>query len=203
MKCEIIKDLFPSYIDGLTSSESNLEIEEHLKNCHQCKEIFEQMKAEIRVENTKYNKEKINPFKKLNRKIFQAVIITLTVCALAVGSYIYFFGIGWKVNSDDMNIGYAYKNGIILFEFELTTGKVLNSWTNVEKSNKNIKFTECFSSDFDDRGEHPNQFSYGIHCTDNNGNIREFADNDCIILHFKDKTETFYLKEIAEELGVQ
>ncbi|MDD2498630.1 MAG: zf-HC2 domain-containing protein, partial [Desulfitobacteriaceae bacterium] len=33
MKCEIIKDLLPSYIDGLTSSESNLQIEEHLNNC--------------------------------------------------------------------------------------------------------------------------------------------------------------------------
>ena len=200
MKCEIIKDLLPSYIDGLTSSESNLEIEEHLKNCHQCKEVFEQMKAEVRVENTEYNKEKIKPFKKLNRKVFQAVLITLTVCALAVGSYIYFFGIGWKVNSDDMNIEYAYKNGVILFEFELTNGRVLNSWSNVDKSNKIIKFTECFSSDLDDRG---NQFSYGIHCTDDNGNIREFANDDCVILHFKDKTETFYLREIAEELGIQ
>lgn len=203
MKCEIIKDLLPSYIDGLTSSESNLEIEEHLKNCHQCREIFEQMQTEIKVENTLYNKEKIKPFKKLNRRIFQAVIITLIGCAMVVGSYVYFFGLGWKVNSADMNIGYTYKNGKILFEFELTNGRVLNSWSNVDKSNRIIKFTECFSSSLDDRGKHPNQFTYGIHCTDNNGNIREFANNDCVILHFKDKTEIFYLKEIAEELGIQ
>ena len=32
MKCEIIRDLFPSYIDGLTSRESNELIEEHLED---------------------------------------------------------------------------------------------------------------------------------------------------------------------------
>lgn len=203
MKCEIIKDLLPSYIDGLTSSASNHEIEEHLKNCPQCKEIFEQMKAEVKVENIEYNKEKIKPFKKLNRKVFQAVLITLAVCALTVGSYIYFFEIGWKVNSEDMNIEYAYKNGVILFEFELTNGRVLNSWSNVDKSNKIIKFTECFSSVLDNRGEHPNQFSYGVHYTDDKGNIKNFTDDDCVVLYFKDKTKTLYLKEITKELGIQ
>jgi len=205
MKCEIIKDLLPSHIDGLTSSESNLEIEEHLNNCPQCKEIFEQMKAEVRVENTEYNKEKIKPFKKLNRKVFKAVLITLTICALAVISYLYFFGFGWKVNSGDMNIEYVYKNDMILFEFELSNGRVLNSWSNLDANNihtKTIKFTECFSSILDDRGEHPNKFSYGIHCTDNNGNIKQFAEDDCVILQFEDKTETFYLREIAKELNI-
>ena len=30
MKCEIVRDLLPSYIDGLTSSVTNEEIEKHL-----------------------------------------------------------------------------------------------------------------------------------------------------------------------------
>ena len=145
MKCEIIKDLLPSYIDGLTSSESNFEIEEHMKNCPQCKEIFEQMNTEVRTENIEYNKEEIKPFKKLNKRVFRAVVITLIVCIVAVGGYMYFFGFGWKVNSEDMNIEYAYKDGLMLFEFELTNGRVLNSWTNVNESNKTIKFTEAFS----------------------------------------------------------
>jgi hypothetical protein len=205
MKCEIINDLLPSYIDGLTSSESNLEIEEHLNNCPQCEEIFEQMKAEVMVENTEYNKEKIKPFKKLNRKVFKAVLITLTVCTLAVVSYLYFFGFGWKVNSGDMNSEYVYKNDKILFEFELTNGRVLNSWSVLDANNihtKTIKFTESFSSILDDRGEHPNKFSYGIDCTDYNGNEVQFTEDDCVILQFEDKTETFYLREIAKELNI-
>lgn len=36
MKCEIIRDLLPSYIDELTSDESNKEIEKHIKTCNCC-----------------------------------------------------------------------------------------------------------------------------------------------------------------------
>jgi hypothetical protein len=205
MKCEIIKDLLPTYIDGLTSHESNLEIEQHLNNCEQCKEISEQMKAEVNVEKIKYSKDKIKPFKKLNKKVLKAVLTTLTICALAVLLYFFFYGFGWKVNSDDMNIEYSYKEGRILFEFELTNGRVLNSWVDLKPENLHvhtIKFTECFSSVLDDRGEYPNKFSYGIHYPDYNGKYNPFTEDDYIILQFEDKTETFYLKEIAKELNL-
>ena len=162
MKCEIIKDLLPSYIDGLTSSESNAEIVEHLKNCPQCNEVFKQMKAEVNVPDKKYSQIEIKPFKKLNKKILHSVLITLAVCILAVGSYLYFFGIGWKVSSEDMNIEYTYQNGIVLFEFELTNGMVLNSWSNIGETGKVIKFTECFETNLDNRGENPNQFSFNF-----------------------------------------
>lgn len=203
MKCEIIKDLLPSYIDGLTSNESNSEIRQHLKDCQLCNEVLEQMKTEISTENIEVNKEKIKPFKKLNKRVLQSVLITLASCLLIVGLYFYFFGIGWSVNSDDLKITYSYDNNVILFNFELTDGRVLNSWTNYERPYPVIKFTECFSSLLDDRGEHPNKFSYGIHYIDENGGQRTFADDDCIILHFKDKTETLYFKKIAKELGLQ
>ena len=197
MKCEIVKDLLPSYIDGLTSAESNSEIEEHLLTCQECTEALGQMKTEVDVENFELNKEMIKPFKKLNKRIFRAVIITLAVCILITGSYFYFFAIGWRVNSNDMNIEYSSNNGEILIEFELTNGNVLNNWSKHSTSVASISFTECFSSILDDRGKYPNQFSYGISKTE------PFTDDDYIILRFKDKTETLYLKEIAEELGLQ
>ena len=37
MKCDVVQDLLPSYADGLTSEESNREIEKHLKTCEKCK----------------------------------------------------------------------------------------------------------------------------------------------------------------------
>lgn len=40
MKCEIIRDLLPSYVDGLTSEESNREITAHVAECAPCKEIL-------------------------------------------------------------------------------------------------------------------------------------------------------------------
>jgi hypothetical protein len=45
--------------------------------------------------------------------------------------------------------------------------------------------------------------SSGIHYPDYNGNYYKFTEDHYFILEFKDKTETFYLREIAEELGIQ
>ena len=47
MKCEIIRDLLPLYIDGLTSKESNQEIEKHLKNCEECQKYYQEMTGDI------------------------------------------------------------------------------------------------------------------------------------------------------------
>lgn len=199
MKCEIVKDLLPSYIDGLTSAESNSEIVEHLETCQECKEILDQMKTEVNVENIELNKEIIKPFKKLNKRVLQSILITLTACILLVGSYFYFFEIGWKVDSNDLDITYSYKNDTLYIDFELTNGKALNSWTNHHNLPTIITFTECFNSVLDDIG---GKFSYGI-STDDNGNLKTFSGDDYIILHFKDKTETLYLEEIAAELGLQ
>ena len=200
MKCEIVKDLLPSYIDGLTSTESNSEIEEHLETCKECKKILDQMKTAVNVENAELNKEIIKPFKKLNNRLLQSILITLTACILLVGSYFYFFEIGWKVNSEDINIKYSYIDDSLRIDFELTNGKSLNSWTNHHNLPATITFTECFKSVFDDIG---NEFSYGIREEDEYGKMKTFTDDDYIILRFKDKTETLYLKEIAVELGLQ
>ena len=45
--CKIVKDLLPSYIDGLTSEETQKYIETHLEECNECKEILENMKKVI------------------------------------------------------------------------------------------------------------------------------------------------------------
>ncbi|MBR5339145.1 MAG: DUF4825 domain-containing protein [Lachnospiraceae bacterium] len=44
--CDVIRDLFPSYIDGLTSEASNKEIREHLQECEECRKILASMKGE-------------------------------------------------------------------------------------------------------------------------------------------------------------
>ena len=44
--CEIARDLFPSYIDGLTSKVSNEVLEEHLRTCEACREALDAMREE-------------------------------------------------------------------------------------------------------------------------------------------------------------
>lgn len=44
MKCEVVRDLLPSYIDGLTSSVTNEEIEKHLDECAMCRQYYNEMR---------------------------------------------------------------------------------------------------------------------------------------------------------------
>ena len=45
MKCEVVRDLLPSYIDGLTSSVTNEEIEKHLDECVICRQYYREMRG--------------------------------------------------------------------------------------------------------------------------------------------------------------
>ena len=87
MKCEIIRDLLPSYVDGLTSEESNREITAHVAECAPCKEILEQMQEEVQEKAPK-EKRKINPFRKFNRRMRRAVAMAVVIC-IGVGGFGY------------------------------------------------------------------------------------------------------------------
>ncbi len=45
--CSIFQDLFPNYIEKLTSNETNIIMEKHLATCDDCKEAYEQMIADV------------------------------------------------------------------------------------------------------------------------------------------------------------
>ena len=47
MKCDVVRDLLPSYADRLTSGESNREIEKHLKTCEHCRQYYQEMTGEV------------------------------------------------------------------------------------------------------------------------------------------------------------
>ena len=42
--CEVIQDLMPSYIDGLTSPVTSRVVEEHVEGCEKCRKVLEHMR---------------------------------------------------------------------------------------------------------------------------------------------------------------
>ena len=204
MKCDIIKDLLPSYVDGLTSGESNLEIENHIKDCAECRGILERMKSEIAADDVEVNKKDIKPFKKLNKKVAKAVLITLVSCVCIAGAYLFLFAFGWSVQSDDIAVSYSKNDEVITVDFELKDErKALNSWSRYHESVPRIKFTQCYVGVLDDRGEEPNKFSYGRNYKDEAGERISFTQDDYFVVQYGDKTEKFYWKDIAKKLGLQ
>ena len=162
MKCEIIRDLMPMYLDGLTSKESNEAIGEHLDGCEPCKEMLEQMKQETEVK-TEEVKKKINPFRKVNRKIKMYVAATLVVCIAFGGAFWAAFVKGWAVEPEDITMDVVLEGEKLWLQFELQNGHVLDAWGMEDQFETQIGLKQMLQFPGDDRGDHPGQFDYSIH----------------------------------------
>ena len=51
LTCEVVQDLLPSYVDGLTSDVSNQAVEQHLKTCESCRKYISEMQEPMNGEN--------------------------------------------------------------------------------------------------------------------------------------------------------
>ena len=96
MNHNVFRDLAPSYIDNLTSEETNKLIEEHLKECNECREYLDQMKEDFLLENRdeqKQEEQSIDYFKKVRsknrKKMFTIIGSLLSVfLIILIGFYI-------------------------------------------------------------------------------------------------------------------
>ena len=50
LKCSIVEDLMPLYIEDLLSEETKKEIELHLDECEDCKEVYDELKKGVNLE---------------------------------------------------------------------------------------------------------------------------------------------------------
>lgn len=76
LDCNVIKDLMPSYIDGICSENSKVLVEDHLLGCKDCKKIVEMMKQTEIVAN-KTNIKEIDYMKKVKKYFINKNIIIL------------------------------------------------------------------------------------------------------------------------------
>ena len=80
--CEIVQDLLPNYIEKLTNEETNIYIEEHLKECSECQSIYENMKRDVTSDNPKREKREIKYIKKYSEKLKVLKVIILVIIAV-------------------------------------------------------------------------------------------------------------------------
>lgn len=76
--CEVIRDLFPSHIDGLTSPVTEELIEEHLKECEDCRKALSAMRSSSGTgEVPETDKKEIDFLKKNKKKNFRVLMTSL------------------------------------------------------------------------------------------------------------------------------
>lgn len=76
LSCEVIKDLLPSYVDGICSKESQKLIEVHISECKDCGDLLDRMNS-IEIAADKSKEKEIDYMKKLKRHIDNKLFLSL------------------------------------------------------------------------------------------------------------------------------
>ncbi len=118
--CKIVQDLLPNYIEKLTNEETNIFIEEHLKECEECRNILENMKIELKVDVQNRENREVKYIKKYNSKIrlLEMIIlialllfVTLTVRKIAIISGLSDKAEKTRATTNYHEIAYSYNLG--------------------------------------------------------------------------------------------
>ncbi|MDD3839389.1 MAG: zf-HC2 domain-containing protein [Clostridia bacterium] len=117
--CDIIEDLLPLYVEGLTSDDTQKLVEEHLNTCTECKKRLNaiQNPKQIPIDTN------VEPFKKVERRLFKKriQIIALTiilVLAIVIISMAYLTSPEYLPYSNDIVSLTAYEDGKIIITFD-------------------------------------------------------------------------------------
>lgn len=103
LSCALVRDLLPTYVDGLTSEETNNAVEEHLSDCENCTEVLNKMKT---PEDVCTSPAEVDYLKKVRRHgVRRSLIvgIVLMLTGMALISFRFFY-IGY--NSDNIEAYY-------------------------------------------------------------------------------------------------
>ena len=80
-ECDIIKDLLPSYVDEICSEASKEWIEEHLKECEECRKTVNILKN-TEISAKKLEQESLEAGRKVLRKNLRQSVLNLGLCLL-------------------------------------------------------------------------------------------------------------------------
>lgn len=101
LKCEVVRDLLPLYVEKLTSEVTSHEIESHIEHCIGCKEALDCMQEPEVIKEAETKKE-VNHLKKWRRKsATMSLFVAMAMCLLSIVLIVwkqYFIGnhTGWE-----------------------------------------------------------------------------------------------------------
>lgn len=85
MKCNIVRDLIPLYIDDCCSEESEAIVKEHIDNCPKCKEFYESMSALSVMPAASTAPSKVNKINDWQASVLQSVLLFLSFAVITLG----------------------------------------------------------------------------------------------------------------------
>ena len=147
LPCELIRDLFPSYIDGLTSEVTNRLVQAHIDECPDCKGILEAMRepcVEASVEAEAFNDcKEIDFLKKTRTKTKKLLIGTMIafVILTAVFVNLKIYWIGDKVYGEAVSCDVRVQGDHLILYGAATDEKQGIASVNYEEENGTVTVT--------------------------------------------------------------
>lgn len=153
LPCPVVRDLLPSYIEGLTEDETTQLVKEHLDDCADCAGHYASMKGPELVHTEEQEEQKkVDYLKTIRRRNWKHIVLAVVlVCVLVfsgiaaklflIGSPLnleeVFYTISSPNGSDQLSIDLSLVNSGVAFghvdakevngTYEITARKVLNS----------------------------------------------------------------------------
>ena len=104
LTCGVVRDLLPSYVEGLTSPESNTAVERHLSGCPDCAQLRTAL-AGAPEQAAPEDAKEVDYLKKVKRRGWRrvAAAVAVTVLLFAVGVAAKLFLIGTPIQTQGMS----------------------------------------------------------------------------------------------------
>ena len=116
LTCAVVRDLLPSYVEGLTSDETNKAVENHLSACPDCMARKNAMTAPAEPAESAEQGREVDYLKTVKRKSGRRVVIAV-LCTLAVilaGCTLMIFVIGSPAQEGELFVAEsAEENGVL------------------------------------------------------------------------------------------
>lgn len=223
MNHSVFKDLVPSYIENLTSEETNRQMKEHMKQCKDCQEYFEEMKDDFLLElaqEQESDSQGVDYLKKVRlknkKKIFVITGSLLALFIMAVAGYYFLFVHMWIADEQNVQKNIQQEEGVVTVNFqskndnrylltmeEYEDGEygntiiVYENWNILAESKLN-QFSELASS-----VQNGTDISYKFldedHVVLPNGEETQLTDKDKLQIIYKNSTEEIPLRDLYDE----
>ena len=104
LTCGVVRDLLPSYVEGLTSPESNAAVERHLSGCPECAQLRTAL-AGAPEQAAPEDAKEVDYLKKVKRRGWRrvAAAVAVTVLLFTAGVAAKLFVIGTPIQTQGMS----------------------------------------------------------------------------------------------------